>query len=251
MARPGFGIFFALLLAAAPAWSQAPNDAKIQADAQHQLSKKQFRDVHAQVANGQVTLTGTVNLLADKLDAVKRVDKTHEAAAIHDGIIVNTGEVSDQQLYNKLGKQLAFLRQGYPSFAFNSITLQVQNGVAAIGGEVVEPVDKEEAINLVANTPGVRGLVDHLKVAPVSPNDWAIRRAEYAAVYGSNVSTKYAIDPGKPIRIVVDNGHVTLTGVVLNKGDRDIIGIRANSVPGVFSLTNDLQVQGQGSESTR
>ncbi len=240
---------FALALLALPASAQRPGDAQLQTDVQHQLDKKQFRDLHAQVANGVVTLTGSVNLLADKLDALKRIEKTKEAASIQDQITVNTREVSDQQLYEKLGKALAYDRQGYPSYPFNSITLQVQNGIATIGGEVVEPWDKDSAISLVANTPGVRGLVDHLRVAPVSPMDWQIRRAEYQAVYGSSVATKYAIDPGKPIRIVVDNGHVILTGVVLNTGDRDILGVRANSVPGVFSVTNDLQVAGQRPET--
>jgi hyperosmotically inducible periplasmic protein len=236
------------LLISVPAVAQA-NDAQLQADVQHQLTKKQFRDVHAQVQNGVVTLTGTVNSLADKLDAEKRIQKTREAASINDQITVSGPEVSDQELYNKMGKALAYCRQGYPSFPFNAITLQVHNGVAELGGEVVEPVDKDEAVSIVTNTPGVRGLIDHLKVAPVSPNDWAIRRAEYQAVYGASVSTKYAIDPAKPIRIVVDNGHVTLVGVVLNQGDREIIYQRANGVPGVFSVTNDLQVQGQGRES--
>ncbi len=233
-----------------PAIAQTP-DAQLQADVQHQLNKKQFRDVHAQVAGGVVTLTGSVNVLADKLDAVKRVEKTHEAASIQDGITVNAPNVPDEQLANKLGRALAFDRQGYPSFPFNAIGLQVHDGIAEVGGEVVDPVDKDSAISLVTNTPGVRGLVDHLKVEPLSPNDWSIRRAEYQAVYGALVSTKYAIDPAKPIRIVVENGHVTLVGSVTSKGDRDIIGMRANSVPGVFSVKNDLQVPGQVNETTR
>lgn len=249
IARWSRPLIVATALSFTPAFAQNTPDAKLQADVQHQLNKKQFRDVHAQVSNGAVTLTGSVKVLADKLDAVKRVDKTREASSIKDQITVATEGVSDQELYNKLGKGLAYVRQGYASFPFNSITLQVRDGVAAIGGVVVEPVDKQDAIGLVANTPGVRGLVDNLKVAPLSPMDWSIRRNMYAAVYGSPVATKYAIDPGKPIRIVVVNGHVTLTGVVLNKGDKDIIGQRANGVPGVFSVTNDLQVAGARAES--
>jgi hyperosmotically inducible periplasmic protein len=244
-------LLFAVTLTLATSGFAQANDAQLQADVQHQLNKKQFRDVHAQVQGGVVTLTGTVNSLADKLDAEKRVEKTREASSIRDQITVNGPEISDQELYNKLGKALAYCRQGYPSFPFNAITLQVHDGVAAIGGEVVEPVDKDDAIGIVTNTPGVRGLIDHLKVAPVSPNDWAIRRAEYQAVYGASVSTKYAIDPAKPIRIVVDNGHVALVGVVQNQGDRQIIYQRANSVPGVFSVANDLQVPGQGRETAQ
>ena len=239
-------LLISFLLASTALLAQAPNDAQLQADVQHQLNKKQFRDVHAQIANGVVTLTGTVDNLADKLDAQKRVDKTHEAASIVNQITVNGPGVPDEVLYNKLGKALAFSRQGYPSYPFNAITLQIHNGVAEIGGEVVEPVDKEDAIGVVTNTPGVKGLVDHLKVAPVSPNDWAIRRAEYRAVYGAPISTQYAIDPSKPIRIVVDNGHVALVGAVRTTGDKEILFQRANSVPGVFSVANDLQVPGQG-----
>ena len=100
-------------------------------------------------------------------------------------------------------------------------------------------------MGLVKNTPGVRDVVDNLKVAPVSPMDNRIRAAEYRAIYGSQQFTKYAIVPSKPIRIVVVNGHVTLTGVVDSTGDRDQAGIRANTVPGVFSVQNDLQVAGQ------
>lgn len=245
-------VAFAVLCSALPALAQGANDAQLQTDVQHQLNKKEFKDVQAQVQNGVVTLSGTVNSLADKLDAQKRVEKTHEASSINNQITVKgAGEVPDQELYAKLAKKLAYLREGYPSFPFDAITLQVHNGVVELGGEVVDPVDKDDAISTVTNTPGVRDLIDHLKVAPVSPNDWAIRRAEYQAVYGASVSTKYAINPAKPIRIVVDNGHVTLVGTVDNTGDRQIIYQRANSVPGVFSVTNDLQVAGQGSESGR
>ena len=76
---------------------------------------------------------------------------------------------------------------------------------------------------------------------------WTIASAptEYRAIYGYPQFNKYAIDPAKPIRIVVVNGHVMLTGVVDNKGDHDIAGIRANGVPGVFSVENNLQVAGQ------
>ena len=238
--------------AAYPAFAQqpaGPTDAQVQADAQKQLRGKQFRGVQIQIANGVATLTGDVDLLSDKLDAEKRVAKMHETASIDDQITVNVPPgISDEAIYNKLGKALAYDRQGYGTLPFNSITLQVKNGVAILGGEVVEPADKDSALSLVGNTPGVRGLDDHLQVAPLSPNDWQLRHAVYNAVYGAAQLNKYAIDPAKPIRIVVINGHVTLTGVVIGRGDREMAGIRANGVPGVFSVANDLQVQGETPE---
>ena len=117
-----------------------PPDAQIQTDLQGQLRGKQFRDVHAQVAAGVVTLTGSVTRLADKLDAEKRVNRTHEAASVRDQITVEVPPgVSDEQLFAKLGKALAYDRQGYGTLPFNSITLKIHDGVAEIGGEVVEP----------------------------------------------------------------------------------------------------------------
>jgi osmotically-inducible protein OsmY len=226
--------------------AQKANDAQILQDAQRQLKDKRFSGVHVQVQGGVVQLTGQVDRYADKADAEKRIDKMHEAASVRNDInVAGAGTVSDAELFQKLSKQLVYDRQGYPSYPFNSITLQVHNGVVAIGGEVVDPADKDSALGLIKNTPGVRDVIDHLQVAPVSPMDNGIRAAEYRAIYGSPQFTKYAINPAKPIRIVVVNGHVTLTGVVDNTGDRDQAGMRANSVPGVFSVQNDIQVAGK------
>ena len=226
-----------------------PPDAQVQADAQKQLHGKQFRGVTVQVANGVLTLTGQVDRYADKLEAEKRVNRMHETASVNDqiGVEVPPG-ISDEQIFAKLGRQLVYDREGYPSLPFNSIILHVKDGVATLGGEVVEPVDKDSAMGLVANTPGIRGIVDHLQVAPPSELDWRIRRDVYAAVYGAPQLRKYEIDPAKPIRIVVISGHVVLTGAVQNEGDREVANLRANGVPGVFSVVNDIQVAGQGSD---
>lgn len=235
------------LAAMAPvAHAQKGSDAQIQADAQKQLSNKKFSGVQVQVQGGVVHLTGQVDRYADKADAQKRVEKMHEAANVQNDIQVAGGaSVPDEQLYQKLAKALAYDRQGYPDYPFNSLTLQVHDGVVTVGGVVAQPVAKDSAMSLIANTPGVRDVVDHIQVAPVSPMDDRIRAEVFRAVYGAPQLNRYAIDPAKPIRIVVMNGHVVLTGVVDNTGDRDVAGIRANGVPGVFSVQNDIQVAGQ------
>jgi osmotically-inducible protein OsmY len=226
--------------------AQKASDAQILSDAQRQLRDKKFSGVHVQAQGGVVQLSGQVDRYADKADAEKRIDKMHEAASIRNNIsVAGAGSVSDAELFQKLSKQLVYDREGYPSYPFNSITLQVHDGVVTIGGLVVDPSDKDSAMGIVKNTAGVRDVIDHLQVAPVSPMDNRIRAEEYRAIYGSSQFTKYAINPVKPIRIVVMNGHVTLTGAVDSTGDRDVAGIRANSVPGVFSVQNDLQVAGQ------
>lgn len=227
----------------------AASSTQLATDAQKQLRGKAFRDVQVSAAGGVVTLTGQVQVLADKLDAEKRINRMHEAASIENSISVQVPPgLSDTQLFSKLGKALTYDRQGYGTLPFNSITLRVSNGIVLLGGEVVLPVDKDSAVALVTNTPGVRGLIDHLQVAPLSPNDDQIRRAEFQAVYGAPQFNQYRLDPAKPIRIVVINGRVTLTGVVNSSGDKEIAGLRANGVPGVFAVTNDLQVAGSVQE---
>lgn len=242
----------AVLVAALSSPGVAQNltpDSALQTQAQKDLHGKQFRDVQVHAANGVVTLTGTVAVLADKIEAQKKIDHGHGTPSVQNQITVNTPEsMSDAELFSKLAKKLTYDRQGYGTLPFNSITLDVRGGVVTLGGEVVLPIDKESAVAIVTNQPGVRGLIDHLQVAPLSPNDNRIREAVFRAVYGAPQLNKYAINPAKPIRIVVINGNVTLTGVVDNKGDREIAGIRANGVPGAFSVKNDLQVAGQGSE---
>ena len=223
-------------------------DGPVQADAQKQLRGKPFRGIQVGVSNGVATLTGTVDRLQAKLEAEKRLQHLHEISSIIDQVKVSGPDVPDPELFTKLGKQLAFDREGYGTLPFNSIGLEVHDGVVTLSGEVVEPADKESALGLVTNAPGVKGLIDHLQVAPVSPEDWRIRHQVYQAVYGASQLTQYAINPGKPIRIVVVNGRVTLTGVVDNQGDREIAGLRANQVPGVFAVTNDLQVAGGATE---
>jgi hyperosmotically inducible protein len=101
---------------------------------------------------------------------------------------------------------------------------------------------------LVENYPGVKDVIDNIEVAPVSPMDDRIRLAEARAIYGVPQLNKYAIDPAKPIRITVVNGNVTLTGVVDSQGDKDVANIRANGVPGVFKVINNLEVVGDTAE---
>lgn len=228
------------------ATAQKGSDAQIQADSQKQLSGKKFSGVQVQVQGGVVHLTGQVDRYADKADAQKRIDKMHEATSIRNDInVAGGGTVSDEELYQKLAKGLFYVREGYESYPFDSFILQVHNGVVTVGGLAVEPVDKDEALGVVQNAPGVRDVIDKIQVAPVSPNDWRIRRDLYHAIYGYPQFTKYAINPGKPIRIVVVNGHAVLTGVVDSQADKEMAGMRANQVPGVFSVQNELQVPGQ------
>jgi hyperosmotically inducible protein len=126
---------------------------------------------------------------------------------------------------------------------FDNIEYQVRGYTVELLGEVVRPSLKSEAENVVRHIEGVEKVIDHIKVLPPSPSDDRIRLAEYRAIYGYPALNKYALQAVGPIHIIVDNGRVTLEGVVDNQGDKNIAGIRANGVPGVFSVANHLRVQ--------
>ena len=224
------------------------NDGQIQADVAKALDNKRFKDVTSSVQDGIVTLHGTVRVYSDKEDADKRAHRRKNVKGVQNLIEVAGPPVEDATLRNKLSEKLAYDRVGYGTTAFNALTISVQNGVVTLGGTAYGPVDRDSAISLVSNYPGVKDVVDNISVAPVSPMDDRIRLAEARAIYGAPQLNKYALDPAKPIRITVINGNVTLSGVVDSQADKDVANIRANSVSGVFKVTNNLQVASAAQE---
>ena len=235
--------FFSGVLTFAAGQAPAPNaaDAQIQADVTKALDKKQFSAVQASVSAGVVTLTGVVPLYADKEDADRRTHHRKNVKSVSNEIQVAAGSIEDATLERKLVGKISTDRIGYGTTAFNSIGVNVQNGVVTLSGVAYGPVDKDTALSDAANTAGVRDVIDEIEVAPLSGNDDRIRMQVYRAVYGYPMLNKYAIDPAKPIRITVINGNVTLTGVVDTKAESDVANIQANSVSGVFKVTNELQ----------
>src|ERR1700730_9418264 len=226
----------------------AQDDAQNQADVTKALDNKRFKDVKASVRNGVVTLTGTVDLYSAKMDADNRAHHRRNVKAVQNQIEVAGPTVEDTTLRDKLAEKLAYDRVGYGTTAFNAFTIGVQNGAVTLGGTAYGPTDKDSAVSVVKNYPGVKDVIDNIEVAPVSPIDDRIRLAEARAIYGFPQLNKYAIDPAKPIRITVVNGNVTLSGVVDTQADKDVANIRANGVPGVFKVVNNLEVVGESAE---
>jgi len=203
---------------------------------------KQLHDVNATVEDGIVTLTGTVNLYQDKLNAGKKAKKIAKVTGVRNNIEVAGANVSDSQLEQKLAKKLAFDRVGYFDNTFNYLAMNVKNGVVTLEGDMVYDTPKDSALAVVAGTPGVKDVVDNVKVLPASFFDNSLRVRIARAIYRDPVLSKYAIDPVHPIRIVVENGHVTLYGSVISTMDKNVAGIRAGAVPGSFSVDNKLVV---------
>jgi len=225
-------------------------DRPVANDAAERLNKKQYKNVRASVHNGIATLTGTVDLFEYKADAEKRVRKAKGVTAVRNLIQVAGPAVPDQVLLAKLQEKLAYDRVGYGN-TFNAISVAVENGAVTLGGHARTDVDKDSALALVATYPGVKDLTDEIEVDPVSMMDDETRMAVARAVYGYSTLSRYAIDPAKPIRISVQNGHVELYGIVDSQSDKEVAYLRANGVSGVFSVKNYLQVANQPIEAQK
>lgn len=218
------------------------NDIQLQGQAQRALKGDRFQNVHASAQDGIVTLDGTVSYFSDKVAAQKKVQKANRNVTITNNIEVNGFQISDTELGEKLNTEIQYSRVGYRTTAFNAITVAVHNGAVTLGGYAYGPVDASTAYNIAANTKGVKDVTNNIHVNPPSPMDNRIRRLEYRAIYGAPQLNRYALDPVKPIRIQVESGHVILFGTVDSQSDKDVAGIRAKGVSGVFSVQNNLRV---------
>jgi len=245
------GISPALFAAIAGAGPQAVSDNPAASDAAAKLNKKEFRNVKVNVdANGIATLSGTVDLYEYKAEADKRAHKAKGVSAVRNEIEVAGPTVSDDQLKSKLAEKLQYDQVGYGN-VFDAISIDVQGGVVTLAGHALNYPAKDSALGLVSTYPGVRDVVDNIQVDPVSIMDDGIRVAVARSIYGFPSLNRYAIDPAKPIRITVANGHVQLDGVVDSESDKETANIRANGVPGVFSVKNNLVVANRSGEGQR
>jgi hyperosmotically inducible protein len=131
----------------------------------------------------------------------------------------------------------------YSVFDDLSYNVNTDNGVVTLDGAVTRPVLKSDVEHAVKKIPGVTQVVNNIKVLPLSPFDNRIRVAEYRAIFSFGGLYRYAQGAIPSVHIIVENGHVTLTGVVDTEADKNMAYIRANGVSGVFSVTNSLRVK--------
>jgi len=127
---------------------------------------------------------------------------------------------------------------------FDNLMYKVSpDGTLTLLGEASRPTLKSDAERAVREIEGVERVDNQIKVLPVSPNDDRIRRATYRKIYGHSVLSQYQLRAVPPIHIIVENGHLTLEGVVARQMEKQVAGMQANSVSGVFSVENNLRVE--------
>lgn len=125
---------------------------------------------------------------------------------------------------------------------FDNLAYKVEGSTVTLLGQVTRPTLKSDAERAVKGIEGVERVENRIQVLPLSPNDDQLRRAVYRAIYGTEGLDRYAMRAVPTIHIIVDNGHVTLEGAVATEADKNLANIKANGVSGVFSVTNNLQV---------
>ena len=125
---------------------------------------------------------------------------------------------------------------------FDDLSYRVEGTTVDLFGEVTDPVVKRDAENVVKKIEGVTAVNDQIEVLPLSPMDHQIRWREYRAIFAYAPLQRYSMGAVPPIHIIVKNGNVTLKGFVSSAMDKQLVYMRANGVPGVFSVTNDLQI---------
>jgi len=125
---------------------------------------------------------------------------------------------------------------------FDNLSYRVDGDKVTLFGQVVRPTLKTSAENVVKKIEGVGSVQNEIEVLPNSPNDDRLRLATYRAIYSKAPLQRYSLRAVPPIHIIVKNGNVTLEGAVANEGDKNIAGIAANGVAGVFSVKNNLVV---------
>src|SRR5947209_17729052 len=161
---------------------------------------------------------------------------THSDAFGRDG-------ASDARLVKEVRHQLLML----PYYSvFDDLGFRINGDTVTLLGDVTRPVLKSDAENVVKRIEGVRQVVNQINVLPLSSMDDQIRMAMGRAIYGDpQIGTRYGYQALPSIHIIVSNGHVRLEGVVANEMDKNLINIRARGVPNVFSVDNQLQVEGK------
>jgi hyperosmotically inducible periplasmic protein len=143
----------------------------------------------------------------------------------------------------RLGRELRHVLVMLPYYGvFDNLAYRVDDGTVTLLGQVTRPTLKTDAENVVKHVEGVDRVVNNIRVLPLSPGDDKIRLATFRAIYGDTALSRYALQAVPPVHMVVENGNVTLEGVVATEADKNLAYLRASGVEGVFSVKNNLRV---------
>jgi hyperosmotically inducible protein len=228
---------------ATPQKGHTPFDAHIKASVERKLADLELASspVNVSVQDGVVTLSGTVPSLWLKQEAINRARKVDDVKTVVADLAVMRGE-NDEMIANEVAKRI---RQYVFFTIYDDVEGSVRDGVVTLTGKVTMPYKASEIGDLVARVPGVREVDNKISTLPVSTFDDQLRVAIASQIYRDPLFWNYAIQVNPPIHVVVENGHVTLTGVVNSEVERRKAETVARTTFGVFSVDNKLRLDSE------
>jgi osmotically-inducible protein OsmY len=242
LARGGLTALLALALAAPVlARDQAPlSDTQIQEQVEHKLAHQRIEGVTVKVHEGHVTLSGSVRSAWAKNEAFKQAMKADDVLGVTSDLTVAEGE-GDDVIASAIQTRL---RNFVFYSVFDTVNFVVKDGVVTLHGAVTAPYKAQEMAKLASRVQGVQAVKNDIKVLPASSSDDQLRQEIASEIYNDPMFSQYAIQTNPPVHIIVDNGQVTLTGVVQSKVERMKAEIIARNTFGVFDVRNDLRIEG-------
>ena len=231
-----------IVLGTSVATAAAQADSRIQADVSRELARVDHDAARLTVAvhDGVVMLSGTVQTLWVKQEAVKRVLKIDGVKSIMADLTIPRAE-NDTALVRLVADRI---RQYDLYTVYDNIEGRVRNGSVRLDGAVTEPKKKADILERVAKVRGVQSIDDHLEVLPASQTDDRLRVVIANAIYRDEAFGNYSmVDP--PVHVIVNNGHVTLTGFVRSQIELIKAESIARSANGVLGVDNKVQVVGR------
>lgn len=237
------GLLMVFLTPAAGRADVGPSNAEMTAGVQSRLYHAgifKHGQVNVDVEDGVATLTGTVDSYGQEMRAVRAARHQHGVTSVVNHIQVSADGVSSQELIKKVRHEVLM----YPYYTvFDHITFSVEGNRLTVAGQVTQPYKKSDLGNILAGIKGVTFVKNDIQVLPLSSFDDHIRLAVAERIYGDPIFSNYANQANPPIHIIVNNGDVTLYGVVNSKVDRMKAEIDARFATTYVGLTNNLQVE--------
>lgn len=147
-----------------------------------------------------------------------------------------------------LSREIHHQLQVLPFYSvFDYISFSLKGNIVVLTGSVLRASLKTDAEQAVKSLEGVAAVQNQIQILPTSPADDELRRNIYRAIYEHPSLEHYAIQTLPPIRIIVNNGNVTLEGAVDSQGDKNTAGAKAGNVAGLRGVSNNLVVQERAS----
>lgn len=237
-------VVFALAVGST-AWAADHNmsQAQVQAEIQDRLYHAQVYkhgNVNVSYENGTATLTGQVDCIGVKNDAERATRKVNDVNQIVNQITVNPGDTGPESIVRDARKAILT----YPFYTiFDNVVLRIQGNDLTVSGQVTDPYKKSDIGNFLEHIKGVTDLTNNLQVLPTSQYDDALRLSIARAIYDDPNFINYRNQAIPPIHIIVDNGNVTLEGVVNSEIDKQVAGRDARLAATYFGFTNNLRVE--------